>query len=288
MRVPKRRLVLLSAGATLAVLILLSLLLPTPFRGLARGGDGERTLPVTLEPTDKIHQPAAKVLGGQRCNACHLLSDPTDELAGLLPSIRDVCLACHTDQQQSLGAPSTHPPFVEKECSTCHKTHWEDPADSLVRPVPDLCLMCHADKREEQKLPSGHPPFVQGQCMSCHEPHGSKSEPLLKAEQKVLCVTCHKSAAADFGKQFLHPPFAQGSCTSCHSPHASEWTPQLKAPVKELCTSCHGGAPVGVTVTHPPVISGRCLSCHFPHASDMSDLFLRATSGELCVSCHRK
>lgn len=288
MRQGERQVALLMVGVGVVALALLMLSAFTSLPGLPRGRS-KRLAPVTLAAAN-MHQYDSPAAAAVQCSACHLLSQPTESLAGLLPSTKEACLSCHPQQQEQItDFASRHRPFVQRECTACHRAHWDDASSSLRTAVPDLCLLCHGSLRAEQELSSRHPPFVGGQCTSCHDPHGSQVEALLKEEQKVLCLSCHKTVAAnDLNQPFQHQPFAQGNCTSCHAPHASQWEPQLKAPVGELCTSCHAGPPVSVAVTHKPVTAGWCTSCHFAHASGVNDRFLRATAGELCLSCHRK
>ncbi len=279
LRLPRRR-----PPASLLTLGLLAMVLTAGF--LVARSHGAGPVRGVSASTPTIHVADPTLIASVRCERCHVLSRPTAANAGLLPSTKEGCLACHPTQRKLLTVAGVHPPFARGECTACHAAHQADQPKLLKVPAGDLCTTCHADKRKDQASPGAHPPFAQGSCLACHDPHGSAIRPTLRADVKTLCFSCHQRVASrDLGLAVQHPPFAQGSCTACHTPHASTDRPLLRAPLRDVCMSCHQGRLFRMDITHWPVAQGLCLSCHLPHASKYESL-LRTNQSELCMSCH--
>lgn len=240
-----------------------------------------------------LHVVAPAALANVECASCHALPRALAGSDDVLPSTKEACLQCHTQQKQQLAYPSTHPPFKGGECTACHRVHppgdGSQPALALLKaPVDKLCFSCHGDKRQQSEQAAfQHVPFATGKCTSCHDPHATTTRPTLKAPVPELCFTCHRGVAQTLNEPVLHPPFETGNCTSCHSPHASNQLSQLRAPTQQVCFSCHAGPMARADPTHKPVREGWCTSCHTPHGSK-NVVLLRAERGQLCLSCHRK
>ena len=80
---------------------------------------------------------------------------------------------------------SLHPPYVNRECRSCH--------DATQRMQPrvdflDRCRDCH-DRYFGEGV--GHFPVSDGQCIMCHDMHRSTHAGLLKMPTLEMCVECH-------------------------------------------------------------------------------------------------
>ena len=106
------------------------------------------------------------------------------------------------------------------------------------------------------------------------------------------CVTdqCHQG----MGKaQFVHGPVGAGQCSVCHTEGAAGHPTKPGAKDfklafgggKELCYACHERKDANRTV-HKPVATGDCIACHDPHQSNAEMILKKATTSELCFSCH--
>ncbi len=106
---------------------------------------------------------------------------------------------------------SQHPPFVLRQCISCH-----DPGQLMeVRDdAGDSCGVCHARFFSDEV---GHGPVADGECAGCHEPHRSDREYLLKAPTFDLCIECHDEPA-DLSEP-AHTVAGVERCTACHDPH---------------------------------------------------------------------
>ena len=67
-----------------------------------------------------------------------------------------------------------HPPFIEKQCDSCHESKF---SQKLVSPVKELCFTCHDDFTKDKKVV--HYPISEGTCLDCHDPHQSRQVPSL-------------------------------------------------------------------------------------------------------------
>jgi predicted CXXCH cytochrome family protein len=194
--------------------------------------------------------------------------------AVLLPgTVRaEPCLDCHDKTTIGTGDRSTHTPFADDDCTSCHADHGDQETLVLARGGNALCTECHDP--DDDTLSSAHR-NIRGEkasCLSCHDPHRSAQEHLLREGR--------------------HRPLAFGRCDQCHRYDGR----LVKSSVKELCLSCHGGEKFSRRIVHGPVRSGECLACHDPHASREPALLKsryapgRFATGEgdvaLCLGCH--
>ncbi|MHB8764146.1 MAG: cytochrome c3 family protein, partial [Deferrisomatales bacterium] len=105
------------------------------------------------------------------------------------------------------------------------------------------------------------------------------------------CVTdkCHSS----FGQApYVHGPVGAGQCVVCHESgnarHPSGSRKDFKLAQgggKALCYQCHDRVDAN-KVVHKPVATGDCIACHDPHQSGAELMLKKATTSELCFSCH--
>jgi len=116
--------------------------------------------------------------------------------------------------KESAPAGSSHPPYVEKKCDSCHDTNV---VGGLVAPKEKLCFLCHNDIIKGTEV---HAPAVSGECLACHQPHDSVFPFLLKTDKGKLCDSCHKEKRLTTG---LHGQVIKAGllCTDCHDPHSS-------------------------------------------------------------------
>src|SRR5262249_35357417 len=150
----------------LAALAALALVGWSVARQLERGGvlglPGPAA-PTVAAPTTNIHELPPEVLTGVNCAGCHTLSQNVASGADVRPALKETCVECHQQQREQLNRPSTHPPFKNGECTTCHQVH-PGAGQLLARPAllttsaTELCLTCHLDKQREQRLPFSHAP----------------------------------------------------------------------------------------------------------------------------------
>ena len=113
-------------------------------------------------------------------------------------------------------------------------------------------------------IPPASDPDSTQSCMDCHSDQMQHKVKHLAAV--IDCKNCHEA------RQVAHPGEQTGFV--------------LKDKVPQLCFNCHAHIPKGQHI-HPPVQEGRCLECHNPHSSPNKRLWLKPTSGELCLTCHK-
>lgn len=119
---------------------------------------------------------------------------------------------------------SLHPPYVNRECRSCH--------DATQRMQPrvdflDRCRDCH-DRYFGEGV--GHFPVSDGQCIMCHDMHRSTHAGLLKMPTLEMCVECHDEPE-DLSEEAHNEGEGVDDCTRCHDPHFGE-SPLLKKGVK--------------------------------------------------------
>jgi predicted CXXCH cytochrome family protein len=105
------------------------------------------------------------------------------------------------------------------------------------------------------------------------------------------CVTneCH----GEMGQaEFVHGPVGAMQCVVCHEGGNPNHPTRSKADFqqafgggKDLCYACHDRKDANRNV-HKPVGTGDCVACHDPHQSDAELMLKKATTSELCFSCH--
>jgi predicted CXXCH cytochrome family protein len=115
---------------------------------------------------------------------------------------------------------SSHPDFVNRECTKCHNKS----ASNFLRVKKDkICFTCHDP--DDFKGEFVHGPVAVGACLACHFPHESEYENLLRQKDARLCLECHQGE--DVAANPLHKfkgtdtDMEKEICTRCHFPHAS-------------------------------------------------------------------
>lgn len=107
---------------------------------------------------------------------------------------------------------SSHPPFVENQCDSCHDTKL---SQKLTTEGIKLCFSCHDDFTQNKKVV--HYPVSEGTCLECHDPHQAQNSFLLKKSIPQICFNCH-----DQKEIRLNPVHEdQNVCLDCHDPHVS-------------------------------------------------------------------
>ncbi|MBI5014627.1 MAG: cytochrome C [Deltaproteobacteria bacterium] len=116
------------------------------------------------------------------------------------------------------------------------------------------------------------------------------SSPPVFAEEGCVTDKCHQG----MGKaQFVHGPVGAGQCVVCHTEgkpnHPTKsGSKDFKLAFgggKDLCYACHNRMDAN-RVVHKPVATGDCIACHDPHQSNAELMLKKATTSELCFSCH--
>jgi len=161
----------------------------------------------STEPEKWLHAP----FEGEDCSSCHEIDEenikPLAEYAEMPPLLeegRDLCFACHDEEDDSFIGEHRHEPVTE-DCITCHNPHESENKFGLVDKVPNLCFVCHSDIEEQinNKKNPAHTAVKQGMCLSCHKPHSSKHQKLLSNELKKLCFSCHQATEKILKKHLL-------------------------------------------------------------------------------------
>jgi DmsE family decaheme c-type cytochrome len=150
-----------------------------------------------------------------------------------------VCLACHTDFQDTMKLPFVHTPVKAGECPDCHSPHAAAHGKLLAADAASICTTCHSDIAPKAAK-SVHKPVVEGNCVKCHDAHAAKNKSNLKVAGNELCFGCHPDLAkAVAAAKFKHTPVEKG-CIGCHDPHAStKESFLLKSALPGLCLQCH-------------------------------------------------
>ncbi len=213
------------------------------------------------------------------------------ERSKLKRPLRQLCAdECHANLYKvGMQKKIKMPPFVNKQCTSCHEVHASDQLFMLKAAVKPLCLSCHQRIAKYYLEPNLHPPFKAGSCTSCHRGHASNVKPLLKRRPKTLCISCHQPIAKFFPMKTKMEPFELGLCPKCHNPHGTSTDKLLHKPVPDLCLGCHKGIAEmkKKPVQMPPFRQGLCLGCHFPHGSENAKLLKAPLKGnKICFKCH--
>ena len=190
------------------------------------------------------------------------------------------CHEPHRSTQPKLIRANQHPPFAERDCSTCHE------GSTPITDQKALCFMCHDDVANPGK--HVHAPFADGDCTGCHDPHAARGEHLLTAgSTDAACAACHDPSDLYPNADLAHTPVREGKCAECHDPHGSDQPALLKQPKNELCLTCHASMAEleKKPHLHPPFKGGECLSCHDVHGTDQP-FGLTAAVPALCAECH--
>jgi len=213
-------------------------------------------------------------------------------------------------------AASTHMPFDNGECSSCHERDDAENPGKVLKKDNSLCLECHEDLQAILKGKHPHAAATEA-CLSCHNPHNSKQAKLLVEATGVLCLDCH----ADMKARTLEAPVKHDAvlkgaqCVACHNPHGSEIEHLLVDAPTSICLTCHGKDGVvdhrGNKLTniaklleqnpehHFPIDSDGCSACHDPHGSEYFRLLTKEYPADfycsydpkryaLCFDCHEE
>lgn len=208
------------------------------------------------------------------------------------PDQKKLCIACHSDFEQTLKKRFLHSPVRSGECAGCHDPHVSAHAKLLPSETRRICASCH-DRVVPADAKSTHKVVADGECTKCHDPHGSDNAANLVARADDLCIRCH----ADLGNfvknaKFKHSPVEQG-CVSCHEPHGSSLSAHLlKDDVPGLCVGCHKPDTAAFSARHMnyPVAKAACTSCHNSHGSNRAALLFDTVhapvANRACAQCH--
>lgn len=175
------------------------------------------------------------------CATCHDLGDASLAKRHLGAEMAKLdCSSCHDAHGSSLDQlfadGSTHPPFTEKACATCHE-------DSVAKLVADgdrtLCFACHTEI-EAALAGAAHPHAAMeaAECRACHSPHVSRNSNLKRGRGSEICFTCHDDVRAQTG-EFQHGAITCLGCESCHEPHGGSRAKLVRATADDLCLGCH-------------------------------------------------
>jgi len=224
------------------------------------------------------------------------------------------CRMCHTDFALNFEYP--HPPALNAECTSCHKTTGEKGHGGLVAEGRDLCLACHEDKKD-------HNPAATCFSAGCHSDiHGSDKDKFFIASRteeypgffqstegasfvgSSVCLACHDDKCTWWG-QSIHSagdydehkaPELQG-CESCHGPGGNHYgrlagigrfEEAYTDEIDQVCLKCHRDEmymPDYEDSTHVKAHIS-CTDCHTPH--DLTNKAnLKLSPNEVCFSCHK-
>lgn len=129
-----------------------------------------------------------------------------------------------TAPQPEVRFVSLHPPYVNRECTTCHDS------EKRMRPFEnfiEVCSDCHDEYFGDE---IEHFPVADGECLLCHDMHRSRLKSLLKKPMPDLCVACHDEPE-DLSEDAHNGGEGVDDCTRCHNPHFGE-APFLKEGIK--------------------------------------------------------
>jgi predicted CXXCH cytochrome family protein len=133
---------------------------------------------------------------------------------------------------------STHKPYAEQKCDTCHRT-----ATGAIQEFEEaykLCNSCHKDV--PNKLPRMHGPVAVGDCKWCHTAHESPQPHLLNNTPIKVCTGCHDTQL--LGSKPPEHNDGKTSCLQCHFGHGGKDRHFLKPnATPQWPTSKPAGAP---------------------------------------------
>lgn len=239
------------------------------------------------------------------CTSCH---DPhaSDRRLIFRDDERKVCLDCHTDLDEKLGASkSPHGP-VREGCTSCHKGHGGKNKLFLTSEAPALCFDCHDDVRETVEEGKVKHDAMAGErsCLGCHDPHASTHGKLLAKSGGEVCLSCHDKEVVAGDRKIAniaallstnphrHKPAEDGACGACHDPHGGArsglltraYPEKLYAPFKAdeyaLCLDCHEGEAFTEKETDEATgFRNGKINLHYLHVN-------RPSKGRTCRMCH--
>lgn len=230
------------------------------------------------------------------CESCHGPGEAHASNAGDVTKIisfkgtakkqySQMCLACHSKDQEVAGFKGSRHARSDLACSDCHRIHTGTPLTRLLRePVNPLCMSCHVQTRAEFSKPFHHR-LREGsmRCTDCHQPHGGLDLHQMRMTTfgQEACLHCHSEKEGPF--VFEHASLRIRNCQACHEPHGSNNTKMLvRSTVRTLCLECHSQSQ-NVLTAQPPAFHDvrspryqNCTTCHARiHGSNASPIFLR-------------
>jgi predicted CXXCH cytochrome family protein len=108
---------------------------------------------------------------------------------------------------------STHKPFVEKQCQSCHETAQGGVSTATL--TADSCISCH--EKTLTQYSKMHEAVTNKACLWCHEPHGSRYVKLLRTDTAMLCIQCHERGT--LSTKTVEHTTGEGACLTCHMGH---------------------------------------------------------------------
>src|SRR6266511_4719658 len=181
------------------------------------------------------------------------------------------CTGCHEPHASAgkkLVADRAHPPFGDRDCSTCHLPPGEKRAKARTKKnLLAECDGCHDFAKRAASVKVPHAPVREGRCFECHTPHASSREHLLVGSGGALCWRCHEKAQKAMDRPFVHTAVRRGECAKCHAIHGGSEKKLLSTAGADLCTNGHDPNEAAAKAKHAKVPPGTlCTSCHDPHA----------------------
>ena len=196
---------------------------------------------------------------------------PKEQTVALSEAGADTCLGCHNSETMLVIFRTPHgqqadpaSPMADQQCEACHGPGGE-----------------HSGKRRTK---AGHAPVVM---------FGAETETPV-ADQDAVCAGCHQGDVHLAWAGSVHERNEVG-CSGCHSVHTATDPATVRAQQNDMCFDCHmqqradSRKPSAhpLDTTHPTRPAAMvCTDCHSPHASVASGQLTRATTNELCGSCH--
>ena len=117
------------------------------------------------------------------------------------PDQQKLCLACHSDFEQTLKKRFVHTPVQAGECSGCHSPHVSSHGKLLVgRPAARSAPACH-DSVIPANAQSTHKVVADGQCVKCHDPHASDNAGQPRGERATTCASAVTRTLGDGGRE---------------------------------------------------------------------------------------
>lgn len=245
------------------------------------------------------HPGLLKARTGPLCKACHPMNASFREKHGNYPVEQAACHQCHdphASSQAGLFRESEHPPFAERDCTTCHAAPGAADPFALVARQDELCGGCHQDQVDESRN-AAFPHISAGgtECTTCHNPHTGDGSSLLKGSTEAVCLGCHDPGGAKSGLPGRYLSHAEGvECTDCHAPHGATQPVLMRGEsIAAVCESCHEHQhgirhPQGEEVRDPR--SGQpmdCVSCHGLHDAPFEKYLVASEERDLCLGCHK-
>ncbi|QNN24304.1 tetratricopeptide repeat protein [Planctomycetales bacterium ZRK34] len=258
------------------------------------------------EPVTKDRSVQHYPVGEGRCTACH--PPHASKNPKLLDKVgADLCMACHTEFEQSLNKVMFRHEALKEGCEKCHDVHGSNHPMALVQPLDRLCHQCH-EKLVTQAQAATHRHdvvFEERACVTCHTPHGGDLAKLLAEPSTKTCLSCHGEPIMDGDKVlvagmaelnnpdlFKHGPLREDSCSGCHQPHGGDLDHMLVKPYVfslrqtfepehyALCFVCHEqqGIQERTTASATKFRNGET-NLHYLHVT-------QGKRGRNCFACH--